>query len=123
MSDEKLQEIVTEYADLAKDKNIDVATLMINALQQEDANKISSRTKKWAYILSLSLPPIGLAFALWFWMGDKTDKKNAAYICIALTAVTIIATIIFFNVILSSSGTSIDQINQIKPADIYQLSQ
>ena len=123
MSDEKLQDLVSEYVDLAKDKNIDVATLMVNALQQEDANRIPSKTKKWAYIISLALPPFGLGFALWFYLGDKSDGKKAAIICVVLTAITIIATVIFFNIILSGSGTSLDQIQKIKPSDIYQLSQ
>lgn len=123
MSDEKLQEIVSEYADLAKDKNIDVAALMVNALQQEDANMLSSKTKRWAYIISLAVPPLGLVFAAWFYFSDKSDSKNAAIMCVILTAFTIVVTVIFFKLILSGSGTSVEQIQQIKPTDIYQLTQ
>ncbi len=123
MSDQKLDEIVTEYADLAKDKNIDVATLMMNALQQEDANKLSAKSKRWAYLISLGLPPFGLGFALWFYFSDKSDGKSTAIICVILTAVSIIGSIIFFNLVFSGSGASVEQIQQIKPADIYELTQ
>lgn len=123
MSDQKLDEIVTEYADLAKDKNIDVATLMMNALQQEDANKLSAKSKRWAYLISLGLPPFGLGFALWFYFSDKSDGKSTAIVCVILTAVSIIGSIILFNLVFSGSGASVEQIQQIKPADIYELTQ
>lgn len=123
MSDQKLDEIVTEYADLAKDKNIDVATLMMNALQQEDANKLSAKSKRWAYLISLGLPPFGLGFALWFYFSDKSDGKSTAIVCVILTAVSIIGSIILFNLVFSGRGASVEQIQQIKPADIYELTQ
>lgn len=123
MSDEKLQEIVTEYADLAKDKNIDVAALMVNALQQEDNNMLSSKTKRWAYLISLGVPPFGLLFAIYFYFSDKSDGKNAALMCLILTIFTVVISIIFIKMIFSGSGTSVEQIQQIKPADIYQLTQ
>ncbi len=123
MSDEKLQEIVSEYADLAKDKNIDVATLMVNALQQEDANMINSKTKRWAYLISLGVPPFGLLFAVYFYFSDKSDGKSAALICLLLTIFTIVISVISLKMIFSGSGASVEQIQQIKPADIYQLTQ
>lgn len=123
MSDQKLDEIVTEYADLAKDKNIDVATLMMNALQQEDANKLSAKSKRWAYLISLGLPPFGLGFALWFYFSDKSDGKSTAIVCVLLTIFSIIGSIIFINMLFSGTGASVEQIQQIKPADIYELTQ
>ena len=123
MSDQKLDEIVTEYADLAKDKNIDVAALMMNALKQADENRLSSKTKRWAYLISLGIPPLGLGFALWFCFSDKSDGKSAAIACVLLTVFSIIGSIIFINMFFSGSGTSVEQIQQIKPADIYELTQ
>jgi hypothetical protein len=80
MSDQKLEEIVSEYAELAKDKNIDVAALMANALQQEDTNKLSGKAKKWGYLVSLGVPPFGLGFAAWFFFSDKCDGKRRLYL-------------------------------------------
>lgn len=123
MSDQKLDEIVTEYADLAKDKNIDVAALMMNALKQADENRLSSKTKRWAYLISLGIPPLGLGFALWFYFSDKSDGKSAAIACVLLTVFSIIGSIIFIDMFFSGSGTSVEQIQQIKPTDIYELTQ
>ncbi len=49
MSDKQLEEIVKEYADLAKDKNVDVSALMINALQQQDQNKLNPKTQPFIF--------------------------------------------------------------------------
>lgn len=124
MADKKLEEIVSEYAELAKDKNVDAAALMINALQQQDQNKLSSKSKRWAYLISLGVPPVGYLLGLYYYfMKDESDAKTTAYLCFALTTVSLLLTVVFFNVILSSSGTSLKQIEQIKPTDIYQLTQ
>ena len=121
MSDEKLESLVNEYADLAKDKKIDAAALLINALEQQDQNKLSVSAKRWAYIISLTLPPLGLLFAAWFYFSDKTDGKQAAVVCIILTAVSILFALILLKMLISGSGVSPDQLQQIKPADIYDL--
>lgn len=124
MADEKLNEIVKEYAALAKeDKKVDVASLMINALQQQDENRLNQKWKRWAYVLSLTFPPIGFLFGLYYFTKSENDAKSAAMVCIVLTIVSIVATIIFFNVILSSSGTSLQQIQQIKPEQIQEILQ
>lgn len=123
MPDEKLDEIVKEYAELAKDKNVDVASLMINALQQREQNRINPKTKRWAYLISIGLPPLGYLFALWFFFREESDAKTAAYICVALTTFSLILSIIFFKAILSGSGTSLEEIQRIDPKEVYQLTQ
>lgn len=123
MPDDKLNDIVKEYAELAKDKNIDVASLMINALQQRDENKISPKTKRWAYLISVGIPPAGFLFALWFFFRDESDAKTTAYICAALTTFSLVLSIILFKAILTGSGTSLQEIQQIDPKEVYQLTQ
>lgn len=123
MSDEKLEELVNEYADLAKDKNIDASALLINALEQEDQNMVSSKSKRWAYLISLGFPPIGIAFGLYYYFNDYSDGKKVAYMCVGLTLFSLIFTIILFAGLFNSAGVSPQQIEKIKPADIYQLSQ
>lgn len=120
----KLESEIAEYAQLAKeDKSIDVASLMISAIKNQEQNQISPRAKKWAYLISIGAPPLGLLFALRYYFGEQDDATRVANICVALTAVALISFFIIMRVFLSSSGTSIDQINQITPAQIHELTQ
>jgi hypothetical protein len=121
MSDEKLEQLVTEYADLAKDKNIDAASLLMSALQQSDQNLIPQSTKRWAYLISISMPPIGLLFAVWFYISDKSDGKQTAYWCTGLTLVSLFITIMLFKSIFTGIGASQMQKEQINPQEYYQL--
>lgn len=123
MSDQKLEELVNEYATLAKDENIDASALLMSALEQEDQNRISPKMKRWAYLISIGVPPLGLLFAAMFYFGDKSDGKSTAIVCVVLTAISCLATFVIFKSVLSGSGSSVQQIQQIKPADIYELSQ
>lgn len=122
--EKKLEEQLQEYKELAKeDKNVDVASLMINALQNQDKKLVSRRQKKWAYIISVAAPPFGLLFALKFYFGDENDGKRVANICVILTVVSGIFFLIMFKMLLSGIGGNLDQIQQIKPQDIQQLLQ
>ncbi len=123
MSDEKLENIVSEYAELAKDKNIDTAALLMNALQQEDQNRLSTKTKRIAYLVSIAIPPSGFLFALAFYFSDKSDGKTTAYACIILTVISLVISIILFKTMFNSAGVTPAQLQEIKPADIYQLTQ
>lgn len=123
MSDKKLEEIVTEYAALAKDENIDTSSLLINALQQQDQNKISIKWKRWGYLVSVGVPPFGLVFVVLFYFSEYDDGKSVALTCLILTVLSSVLAIIMIKATLSGSGSSVEQLQQIKPADIYQLSQ
>ncbi|HEX9503383.1 MAG TPA: hypothetical protein VF974_03645 [Patescibacteria group bacterium] len=118
MSDEKLEKELEEYRKLAQqDKKIDVASLMINALQKHQANLLDVKQKRWAYIISLSLPPAGLFYALKFYLSDKDDGTQAAVICLALTVLSVGLFILISKSMLSSGGTS------LSPTDYQQLLQ
>jgi hypothetical protein len=123
MTDSKLEQQVEQYSKLAKDKNVDVAALMLNALQNDQNNLIKPSTKRWAYLISLGVPPLGLLFALYFYASNYDDGKAAATMCLILTAISIVGGIIFLKVFFSTSGTSLQQIQQIKPQDIQQLTE
>jgi hypothetical protein len=120
----ELEKQVQMYHDLAKeDKNIDVAALMLNALENQKRNLISTKQKKWAYWISIGLPPLGLLFALKFYFNDKNDGKRTAVVCLILTAISIVVAWISLATIFSGSGTNVEQIKQINPDDIRQLYQ
>lgn len=122
--DKQLEEQFKQYAEVAKtDKKVDVAGLMMNALNRQDANMVSGRAKKWAYLISVGVPPFGLLFATKYYFSDETDAKTVANICVILTIAAIASFIILGKVVLSGSGTSVQQIQQIKPKDIQQLYQ
>ena len=123
MDEERLQKEFETYRELAKsDKKIDVASLMINALQKQD-NLIPFKQKRWAYLISIALPPFGLIFAVKFFSSGKDDAESSAWTCVALTAFSILMYIIFTKLLFSGSGVDINQLQQIKPQDIQQLTQ
>jgi hypothetical protein len=124
MSEEKLEKQFEVYRELAKkDKKIDIAALMIDALQSHQNNLLDAKQKRWAYLVSLVAPPFGLLFAMKFYTAGKDDSKEAALACVVLTAVSILLGILFFKAVFSGAGTSLNQIQQIKPDDIQQLLQ
>ncbi len=124
MSDKDLEQKIETYSELGKENpNVDVNLLMMNALQNESGNKASSKSYRMAYIISLGLPPFGLIYAVKYYFSDDENDKQAAKICVLLTIVSVIVVYIFGKLIFSSSGTSLQQIEQIKPQDIYQLGQ
>jgi len=107
----------------AKSEGVDRAALAIAALEAAQfENHVTPKMKKWAYIISLGLPPLGLVFAGWYYFSDKTDGKRVATICAALTLVG--GLILWFSVAsLTSSLTpqTVDQFKNIKPEDINSL--
>ena len=122
--DKKLEEQFSDYMQIAKEnKNVDIASLMINALQKQDQDLVSARQKKWAYLVSAGLPPLGLLFALKFYFSDESDAHSVANICVLLTVLSVATFFVLGKMILSGSGTSLNQIQQITPQDTQQLSQ
>ena len=72
-----LEQKVSDYIEAAKDnKGVDVTALMLNALDSQSQNRLSDRAKKWAYLISLGLPPLGLFFAAWFYFSDKDVVRH-----------------------------------------------
>src|SRR5438552_2127248 len=123
-SDKKLEAEINEYAQLAKENpKIDASMLMMNALQTERQSSVSPKAKRWAYLIAISLPPVGLLFALNYFMKDDDESKQVAWMCVILTVIAIVMFWIFAKVLFSASGTSVQQIQQIKTKDIYQLTQ
>lgn len=124
MLEEKLQKEFEVYKGLAaQDKKIDVAGLMISALEKQQTNLLSDKEKRWAYLISLVVPPFGLIFAAKFYLSKKDDGEQAAWVCVAITAVSILLAVLFVKILLSGTGASLNQIQQIKPSDIEQLYQ
>ncbi len=123
-NNKRLEQQVEEISKLAKEnKNIDAAALMLNALQTEEKNSVSPRTKKWLYIISVGAPPLGLLFALKYYFSSEDDARQVANMCVLLTGIALLALFMFGKVLFNSAGVTPQQIEQIKPSDIYQLKQ
>ncbi len=122
--DKKLEQQINEYQAVAKDNpDVNIGMLMMNALQNQKDNMVSSKGKRWAYFISLSVPFSGFVFALKYFMADEDDAKQVAWICIILTVVSLLMLWLGGKLLLSGSGTSLEQIRQIKTQDIMQLTQ
>lgn len=119
MEDKKLEQQFNEFAKLGNEnKNIDVAGLMLNALNK-GGGMVSEREKKRAYFVSVLLPPFGLLYALKFYIFSKEeDASTVGHGCVILTILSVGALWVFFKLFLSSSGTSMDQLQQINPKTI-----
>ena len=124
MTEEELAAQIKTYAELAqKDKRVDVAGLALAALQSHESNMLSPKEKRISYLISLSLPPLGLVWAFKFYFSGKSDGKHAAYVNVALTVISLILLLVLGKTLISGSGTSIQQIQQIQPQDYQQFLQ
>lgn len=124
MSDTELSKKIEEYSKLAsEDPNVDINTLMMNALEAEHKKASEKKSYRMAYLISVGAPPFGLLFAVKYFMSGEEKDKNAAFACLILTALSIIFLVGLTKLFFSSSGTSLNQIQQIKPSDINELVQ
>lgn len=118
MDEKKLENQFEEFSNLGKqNKNVDVGALMLSALSQK-GNYVSSGKKRWAYIVSLGLPPLGLLFALKYYFSDEDDAITVAHSCVILTILAVAMFWMFGKLFLSGTGQSLDKIQQITPQEI-----
>ncbi len=123
-AEQKLAEQIGEIAKLAKDnKGVDVSALMANVLENHQKNLIPSSRKRWAYLVSIGAPPFGLIFALKFYFSDADDGRESAYACIVLTIISLVLVYWFTTSLFSATHVTPQQIEQIKPKDIFELTQ
>jgi hypothetical protein len=123
--DKKIEERISQFQALGKeDKNVDVAKLMMFSLN-EKGNAVSSKKKRWAYIVSLGLPPIGFLLALKYYFDDEDDARHVANVCVVITLAALLMVWISFKMLSSGSAgpaeTELNQIQQINPKDLQDL--
>ncbi len=107
MDEEKLAKELEVYRSLSEqDKSVDVAALALAAIQSHQANLLSDKEKRWAYLISLVVPPLGLIFAIKFYFSGRDDGRQAAWFIMALTAVAILLAILFVKVLSGGMGAS-----------------
>ncbi len=124
-NEEQLAKQFTEYQEVGKEHpDVDVASLMMHALDDTHQDLVSGRQKKIAYVVSIGAPPLGLLFALKFYFFDESDDaRHVALMCVLLTAIGGVLFWISVKMFFSSAGVSVNQIQQITPQDILELQQ
>jgi hypothetical protein len=123
MTEEELANQIRQYSELKKqNKDIDVASLALAALNSHETNMLSGKDKRWGYLVSLAVPPFGLIYAVKFYTSGKSDGKTAAYVCLGLTAASIILFFVISSTMFSGSGLTVDQVKQA-PAQYQDLLQ
>lgn len=117
--EKQLEKQFQEYIDIAKEnKNVDVASLMINAMESQNKDSVSSRLRRWAYLISIGFPPLGVFFAIKFYFfDDKDDARHVGNVCMVLTTIAVVFLVLFIwmtsEIMLSGSGVNMDQLKQI----------
>lgn len=123
-SEKEVQRKIDQYQELGeKNKNIDVAALMINALEQAQRDEIETKKKHRAYLVSVGLPPFGLLYAIRYYFSDKDDGKKVALICAILTVCSLLVAWGIGALMFSGSGADTAQLQSVSTSDLKALFQ
>jgi hypothetical protein len=124
MSEKHLEEQLKQYQELAKmDKKIDVAGLMIKALQDSENNHLPIKSKRWAYLLSISIPLVGFYYSFKYFNSHAEDAMEAGLACGILACFCLLSFFVIGHSMTAGSGLNFKDVENIKPADVYQLTQ
>jgi len=110
-----------EYAEASKNNaNVDKAALAIAALESvQNESGVSQKKKKWLYLTSLALPPIGFAFSIWYLFSKKIDAKRVALVCAIITIASLLLAWFVYAIFISSlPPQTMDQLRSLNPNDL-----
>ena len=107
-------ELETKLADIQeiskKDPSVNATALMITALEQEHKDQSEIKHKRWAYLVSIGLPPLGYILAIYYrFFSAKKDGINLAWWCAGLTTFSILVSYITLQIILGAATQSSGQ--------------
>ena len=120
MNEKDLEEQLKQLAELAKkDKEINITELVEKTLAQKYTNTeyVPTNQRRWAYILSFGVPPLGIFFAIKFFFGDKKDGLDNALICFVLTCISVVILAFTFNAALKNPVFKPEQIIDAVPTE------
>lgn len=109
------------YKDLAKEKGSDAAALMIAAMEQERQAEIDRKKKRWAYLISVGLPPFGLYYAFRYYFNGKAGGKRVALICVILTVGSFLASYLIFELFVATAGDQLQQMQTLNSEEYRDL--
>jgi hypothetical protein len=113
-----------EYAEASKnDANVDKAALAIAALESvQNGSGVSPKMKKWVYLASLALPPIGFIFALWYLFSKKIDGKRVALVCAIITVGSLLLSwLVFLVFVASMPPQTLEQVRALNPNELNDI--
>ena len=120
--DEVLAAEIAKIQKLAKENpEIDATALISNLLTKSQEEFLPAKQKTRAYLISLLLPPFGLSYVVRFFWRSEKDAKQTAWTCLALTVFTFLVTWWLASSVFSSP--ELNGLQNIKPQDIYELTQ
>lgn len=125
-AEEEVQKKIQDYQELAKsNKDINVAALMISALEQAQRDEIDEKRKKRAYLVSVVAPPLGLLYAVRYWFSEKADGKHVAKVCVLLTVIALLLAWVVGKAMFASvgGGDAVQQAQNINVEDLKRLLQ
>jgi len=122
--EKKLEKELRTYQEIGeKNPDVNVEMLMMNAIANRKQGQISPRQKRWAYLISIGLPPFGLFFALKYFFGSEDDARQTAWTCVILTVIAIASIWLMGKILFAGAGDSLNQLQQLSPSDIRELTQ
>ncbi len=70
----------------AKSQSVDKAVLAMAALDEAAAaERVAAKKRRWAYLIALALPPIGVIVAFFYYFSKKSDGKRVGWITLILS--------------------------------------
>jgi hypothetical protein len=125
-AEKEAEERLKDFTELAKtNEGADKAVLAMVALDAaQNEERISAKKRRWAYILSFGLPPLGLAFAAWYYYSGKLGGKKVALICLILTVIGgFLAWLSIEAFFASVPPGTLEQIQTLSPDELKSLVQ
>lgn len=122
-NEEKIAAEIAEIQKLAREnKEIDANALIANVMAryQNNSGQMPAGQKMRAYLVSLLLPPFGMYYVVKFLMQDDEAAKRVAWICLAITVGSVLATWWMAQTIFSSLG---GQLQSVSPSQLQELVQ
>lgn len=120
-NEEKISAEIAEIQKLAKEnKEIDADALIANILaRHQNREQLPQSQRLKSYLVSLFLPPFGLYYVIKFLIRGEPSARRTAWICLAITIVSILVTWSLAKTVFSSLG----QLQGIAPGQLQELIQ
>ncbi|HTK05041.1 MAG TPA: hypothetical protein VL500_05630 [Candidatus Eisenbacteria bacterium] len=124
-AEKRAAEQIDEYRKLGEqNKDIDTASLMLNALATAQREEVDAKKRRRVYTLSVVLPPIGLVFAAYYALKGEPGGKQVAINCLILTAISLFLAWGISQLLFASVTTEqTDQLQNLNVAELRKMLQ
>ena len=102
---------------------VDKAALAMAALDEAAAaERVAAKKRRWAYIMAIALPPIGVIIACFYYFSRKTDGKRVGWITLTLSIIGFVLLWISFVLFKAAIPASVQtQLNGTDMKDVQDL--